>query len=204
MQAAVLITDTPTTPCGDFPMVISFSSGILTATFDSYVFASESISRLCSCMSTVLTYMESHPDALVRDVPLIDEKTAPDDLVSTVLGPLCESRMSDPLVHEEFEKVAALKPDDVCLVLEGVTMSYSEVNQRANCVACVLLERGLQPGQLVGILLERSFELVFGILGVLKAGGGYVPVRVMPGVQCRCATHSLWLPFRCSALCRVV
>jgi surfactin family lipopeptide synthetase A len=178
LQATTLLTnDKEISPTHDFPLVVCLEKGCLKIKYDTDALDSGIIPRLCSCMETVLAYMESHPDALVRNVPLIDQAAANGEIISSLMGPLCESRLSDPLVHEEFEKKAASNPDDVCLVYEGVTMNYSEVNQRANAVAYALLKRGLKNGDLVGILLERSFDLVIGILGVLKAGGGYVPVR---------------------------
>lgn len=169
--------DKEISPTSDYPLVVCFQIGCLEIKYDSNILDSDIVSRMCRCLTTVISYMKSHSDELTKTVPLIDQTTAPDDLVSSLLGPLCEHRMTDLLVHQEFEKKAASNPNDPCLVYEGVTMKYSEVNHRANAVACALLKRGLKTGELVGILLERSFDLVIGILGVLKAGGGYVPVR---------------------------
>ena len=80
------------------------------------------------------------------------------------------------LIHELFEAQVQHAPDAVALVYEGESLSYGELNARANQLAHYLVERGVGPDQLVGICVERSLEMVVGLFGVLKAGGAYVPL----------------------------
>ncbi len=79
-------------------------------------------------------------------------------------------------VHQLFEAQVQRGPDSVALVFEGQTMSYRQLNARANQLACYLVSRGVGPEVRVGICLEPSFELAWAVLGVLKAGGVYVPL----------------------------
>ncbi len=79
-------------------------------------------------------------------------------------------------VHQLFEAQAARTPKATALVFEGEALSYSELNQRANQLAHHLLSLGVGPDQRVGLCVERSVEMVVGLLGVLKAGGAYVPL----------------------------
>lgn len=79
-------------------------------------------------------------------------------------------------VHELFEEQARLRPDAPALRAGGQTLSYAELNRRANRVARFLRGRGIGPDDLVGILAERSPEMIVGILGALKAGAAYVPI----------------------------
>ncbi|MDD5467703.1 MAG: amino acid adenylation domain-containing protein [Anaerolineales bacterium] len=82
----------------------------------------------------------------------------------------------DRCVHELFEAQAERTPEVVALVCAGRRVTYGELNERANQLAHYLLERGVGPGTVVGICLERSVEMVVSILGILKAGGAYLPI----------------------------
>ena len=82
----------------------------------------------------------------------------------------------DKLVHELFEEQVEKTPETVAVVFEDTTLSYGELNRCANRLAHYLRELGVGPGARVGICLERSLEMVVGLLAVLKAGGAYVPL----------------------------
>ncbi|WSR13799.1 amino acid adenylation domain-containing protein [Streptomyces sp. NBC_01207] len=75
-----------------------------------------------------------------------------------------------------FEEQVGCAPDRVAVVCEGVSVSYGELNARANRLARVLVSRGVGPEGFVGLVLPRSVDLVVAVLAVLKAGGAYVPV----------------------------
>ncbi|HET7233530.1 MAG TPA: amino acid adenylation domain-containing protein, partial [Longimicrobium sp.] len=81
-----------------------------------------------------------------------------------------------PLVHERFEARAARTPGATALVFEGETLSYAELNARANRLAHHLRALGVGPDARVGICVERGLEMVVGVLGIWKAGGAYVPL----------------------------
>ena|SRR5689334_3394251 len=78
-------------------------------------------------------------------------------------------------IHQLFEQRAAATPDSLALVLGSTRYSYSELNRKANQLAHYLIERGVGANSRVGILMDRSCEMVIAILGILKAGGAYVP-----------------------------
>src|SRR6202023_3797994 len=82
----------------------------------------------------------------------------------------------EKLVHELFEEQVQRTPQAVAVVYEGQSLTYAELNGRANQLARYLREKGVGADQLVGICVERSLEMVVGLLGVLKAGGAYVPL----------------------------
>ena len=79
-------------------------------------------------------------------------------------------------VHELFEAQVRKSPDNVAITFEGCSLTYGELNVRANRLAHYLPTLGVGPEALVGICMERSPELVVAILGVLKAGGACVPL----------------------------
>ena len=78
------------------------------------------------------------------------------------------------LIHELFESQAAQRPDATAMVFDGQTLSYAELNRRANQLAHRLIDLGVKPDDRVAICAERSMEMVVGLLGILKAGGAYV------------------------------
>jgi amino acid adenylation domain-containing protein len=82
-------------------------------------------------------------------------------------------------IHTLFEAQAARTPDSVAVVYEGRELSYRELNGRANQLARHLRAQGVGPDVLVGVYIERSVEMVVGVLAVLKAGGAYVPLDPM-------------------------
>jgi amino acid adenylation domain-containing protein len=79
-------------------------------------------------------------------------------------------------LHEWFEDQVTKTPDARALTFEGRHWTYDELNRRANQVAHYLKGLGVGPDVLVGLFLERSPEIVIGILGILKAGGAYLPI----------------------------
>ncbi|HYK21434.1 MAG TPA: amino acid adenylation domain-containing protein, partial [Pyrinomonadaceae bacterium] len=79
-------------------------------------------------------------------------------------------------IHERFERQAAATPDAIAVGFEGERLTYAELNARANRLAHHLRSLGIGPESCVGILVERSLEMVATILGVLKSGGCYLPL----------------------------
>jgi amino acid adenylation domain-containing protein len=79
-------------------------------------------------------------------------------------------------LHEWFERQVEKTPDACAVTFEGTHLTYGELNRRANHVAHHLRALGVGPDVLVGLFVERSLEMVVGILGILKAGGAYLPI----------------------------
>jgi amino acid adenylation domain-containing protein len=82
----------------------------------------------------------------------------------------------DKCIHELFEATVERTPLSVAVVFEGEQLTYRELNARANQVAHHLKTLGVGPEVLVGICVERSIEMIVGLLGILKAGGAYLPL----------------------------
>ncbi len=79
-------------------------------------------------------------------------------------------------IHQLFEAQVKRNPHAIAVVFEGQALTYQELNQKANQLAHYLQKLEVKPEVLVGICLERSLEIVIGLLGILKAGGAYVPL----------------------------
>ncbi|MGM9515633.1 non-ribosomal peptide synthetase, partial [Roseateles sp. DB2] len=83
---------------------------------------------------------------------------------------------ADQVLPALFEEQVARSPDSVALVFGSQQLSYAQLNARANQIAHFLHETGVRPDAVVGLFMERSVEMVAGLLGILKAGGAYLPI----------------------------
>jgi len=82
----------------------------------------------------------------------------------------------DSTIAQQFEQQAARTPDAVAVVSAGTSLTYRELDQRSNQLAHYLQQLGVKPDKLVGVAMERSSEMLIGLLAILKAGGAYVPM----------------------------
>ena len=82
----------------------------------------------------------------------------------------------DLTIPKAFENQVERTPDEIALICEGERWTYRQLNKVTDCLACLLLKKGIAPGSLVAILLDRSVETVIALLGILKAGATYVPL----------------------------
>ncbi|WP_230182617.1 non-ribosomal peptide synthetase, partial [Aquabacterium sp. CECT 9606] len=137
------------------------------------LFEPETIARLVGHYQAMLQALASQPDLPLGDVAWL---SAPEQ---AVLGQWSVNRThhaDGTQVHHLIERQAARTPDAPALVFEQTTLSYGQLNRRANQLAHLLIGQGLQPEVLVGIAVERSIEMVVGLLAIMKAGGAYVPL----------------------------
>jgi non-ribosomal peptide synthetase component F len=132
------------------------------------------IERLSRCFETLLAGIVATPEARLRDLPLLSEEERRQILETwnDTAAPLPEQAT----VHALFEAQVEHTPDAVALVFEEETLTYAELNARANRLAHRLRQQGVGPDVLVGLRLERSVPLVLAVLAVLKAGSAYIPL----------------------------
>ena len=81
----------------------------------------------------------------------------------------------DKTIHQLFEEQVTKAPNNIAVVYEDQEITYQQLNERANQLAHYLRSLGVKPDTLVAIAIERSLEMIIGLLGILKAGGAYVP-----------------------------
>jgi amino acid adenylation domain-containing protein/non-ribosomal peptide synthase protein (TIGR01720 family) len=82
----------------------------------------------------------------------------------------------DKTVQELFEEQVSRTPDNMALVFEDNEITFRVLNESSNQLALVLRDRGVKPDSMVGIMVDRSIEMMVGILGILKSGGAYLPI----------------------------
>ncbi|MBA6045124.1 non-ribosomal peptide synthetase [Pseudomonas lactis] len=127
------------------------------------------------------TALESLADALEQrpDMPLCGLNILPDAERHHLLHTLnhCSTHYADTqLIHQQVETHAAAQPDAIALRFEHHALTYRQLNERANQVAHALLAHGVCPDARVAICVERGPQMIIGLLGILKAGAGYVPI----------------------------
>ncbi len=142
--------------------------------YNTALFAPATIARMTGHLITLLTGMADNPAAPLHTLPLLTDAERRQLLIewndTAVAHPL------DQGVHQLFERCAARTPDAVAVVYDGQSMTYGELNRRANQLAHYLIKRGIGPERIVGICIERSPAMVISLLAIFKAGGAYVPL----------------------------
>jgi aspartate racemase len=131
------------------------------------------IERLARHFVTVLQAAVVAPDTPVAALPLLDDEER--RLVTLQWNATRSNYPRDRCVHELFEEQCAATPDAVALVAASETVTYAELNRRANRLAEQIRRLGVGPQALVGIWMERSIEAIVAMVGTLKAGAAYVP-----------------------------
>ncbi|HEX6908993.1 MAG TPA: amino acid adenylation domain-containing protein, partial [Longimicrobium sp.] len=137
------------------------------------LFERATILRMLERLERVLAQAVEHPDRRISRLELMSGA----ERARIVGWNRTVARFpSERCIHQMFEAQAARTPDAPAVVYDGESLTYRELDARANRLANHLRRRGVGPEVRVGICLERSLELMVGILGVMKAGGAYVPV----------------------------
>jgi len=80
------------------------------------------------------------------------------------------------LINEKFEQIVEHYPDNTALVLDKEEITYQQLNEKADVLASLLIEKGVQSDQRIGICMQRSFDMFIGLLAILKSGAAFVPI----------------------------
>ena len=143
-------------------------------TYSTDLFDEPRIARMAEHWRNLLHALIADPAQRLSELPLlaVTEQRALQDSLGVEAG---EHRL-DQCIQQLFSQQAALRGDAPALTFAGATLSYRELDERANRLAWMLRERGVGPQVRVGLALPRSLEMVIGLLAILKAGGAYVPL----------------------------
>lgn len=138
------------------------------------LFDRATIVRMAGHFETLLEGAVVNPDQRVSRIPLLSPAERHQLLVEQ--NNTQADYPSDRCLHQLFEAQVDCVPEATSVVFENQQLTYRELNRRANQLAHYLMRLGVGPDVLVGICVERSLEMVVGLLGILKAGGAYVPL----------------------------
>ncbi|MBL4601287.1 MAG: amino acid adenylation domain-containing protein, partial [Emcibacteraceae bacterium] len=140
------------------------------------IFSVKIIEQLSGHLELILLELsDNQSDKLINSVSLLRSEEEHQLLVE--FNDTAVAYPSDQCIHVLFEAQVEKSPDAVAVVYEDDELTYKELNERSNQLAHYLIEQGVKPDMLVGLCVDRSIELIIGIMGILKAGGGYVPLE---------------------------
>jgi amino acid adenylation domain-containing protein len=142
--------------------------------YDSASVTAESIKCLVAQFTKLLESAIANPETAIDELEVVSDVERR-KLIAEFNDPKKEHALSS-CIHEPFEAQTVRTPDDIAIVFDGQHLSYRELNEQANQLAHYLVSLGVGPEVLVALCLERSLEMVVGMLGILKAGGAYVPL----------------------------
>ncbi|MFM2060605.1 MAG: hypothetical protein RLZZ507_275 [Cyanobacteriota bacterium] len=166
------------TATSKFDILLSMieSEGELTGTleYNTGLFNADSISRMIGHFQTLLESIANNVNQSISELPILTPAES-----QTLLVEWNNTQVEYPefaCIHHLFEAQVEKTPDAVAVVFEHQKLTYQELNKKANQLAHYLQILGVKPDTLVGICMERSLEMVVGILAIMKAGGAYLPL----------------------------
>ncbi|KPL90596.1 non-ribosomal peptide synthetase/MFS transporter [Herpetosiphon geysericola] len=157
-----------------FDINLNLAANRATFEYNTDLFKRSTIERMASHFHSLLEYAVTNPDACIEHLPLLSSSER-QQLLQTWNSTNANYPAVDSIVSL-FEAQAARVPERTALHFEGQSLSYAELNQRANQLAHSLHQRGIGCDMRVGLFIDRSLDLLVGALGILKAGAAYVPI----------------------------
>jgi aspartate racemase len=142
--------------------------------YNTDLFDHATINRMIGHFQCLLEGFVANPQQKVFELSILTVKEQ-----QQILGEWNQTKTNypqDQCIHQLFEKQVAKTPNNIALVFEDQTLTYQELNQKANQLAHYLQQIGVKPEDLIGICVERSLEMIISLLAILKAGGAYLPL----------------------------
>lgn len=160
-----------------YPLELSAWAGeelLFKLAYDSRRFDDGAITSMLCGLATLLKAVAENPDQRLDSLPLLDDEERRRLLVESNATQADYS--ADSCIHHLFESQAETAPAATAVVFDGESLSYGELNERANQLARRLLGLGVGPDVLVAVCMNRSLDMIVSLLATLKAGGAYLPL----------------------------
>jgi amino acid adenylation domain-containing protein len=145
-----------------------------TFTYNTDLFEAATIQRMAGHLQVLLEAVVANCNRQLNELPLLTETEKHQLLVEW--NDTVAEYPQQKCIHQLFEEQVERSPDAIAVVFEDQQLTYRDLNDRANRIARYLQKLGVGPEVLVGICVERSVDMVAGLLGILKTGGAYVPL----------------------------
>jgi amino acid adenylation domain-containing protein len=142
--------------------------------YDANLFLAEDMQRLVKQFQVLLASIIADLQAKISELDIVSDREKNRLLIE--FNQTQTEYPNDKCFHQLFEERVALTPNNIAVVFQGTQLTYQELNERANQLAHYLQSLGVGAEVIVGICVERSLEMLVGLLGILKAGGAYLPL----------------------------
>jgi amino acid adenylation domain-containing protein/thioester reductase-like protein len=161
----------------DFTLeVIEDEDTILTSwEYRTSLFKRQTIERMSGHLRNILESVINKPDLKIRDINLLSKEEECQLLYD--FNKSDAEWPNDKTVHQIFEKMVEQYPDNIAVVFENQQLTYRQLNERANQLARMLRNKGVKPDTIVGIMIEKCLDMIVGLVGIIKAGGCYLPIK---------------------------
>jgi amino acid adenylation domain-containing protein len=154
---------------------IEFEEGLyFNFEYSTELFAAQTIDRLIQYFKNIVTEVVTEPNKKLSHINMIGEEE-----VHKLLHDFNNTTLDyprDKTLVDLFEEQVRQHPDKPAVAFNGEVLTYKELNEKSNQFAHYLLKTGIVPGSVVGLLLDRSLEMMVSIIGILKAGSAYLPI----------------------------
>ncbi|MEN6316858.1 MAG: amino acid adenylation domain-containing protein [Clostridiaceae bacterium] len=138
------------------------------------LFNDDTIKRFQGHFLNILKEITSNPEILISNIEIMSEEEKRQILYG--FNDTQADYPKDKTVHQLFEEQVERTPEKIAVVFENKQITYRELNAKSNQLARALRDKGVKPETIVAIMVERSLEMIIGILAILKAGGAYLPI----------------------------
>jgi microcystin synthetase protein McyA len=145
----------------------------VSVTFPKDAFSADFVQRMLAHFRQIIETVTVNPDCKLSEIDILTTEER-NQLIRKWNN--TEIQYSQKCIHQLFEEQVERSPDAIAVVFDNQQLTYRHLNERANQLAHYLQKLGVKPELLVGICIERSLEMIVGLLGILKAGGAYVPL----------------------------
>ncbi|NRT44807.1 amino acid adenylation domain-containing protein/non-ribosomal peptide synthase protein (TIGR01720 family) [Clostridium beijerinckii] len=158
----------------DFTVNKTFDQLTISVKCSEDIFTKSQIDKYIKYFINILNMFIHNPDGAVNKFDILEPEES-----KRILYEFNDTKVDypkDKTIQELFEEQVEKTPDNIAVVFEDEKLTYRELNERSNSLARVLRDKGVKADSIVGIMVERSLEMIIGIMGILKAGGAYLPI----------------------------
>ncbi len=159
-------------------MILSILEGakglVLNFGYCTKLFKKESIESFAHHFSSIVREILENPSKQLKEIDILSDEKKQELL--EVFNQTKADYPYDKVFHQMFEEQVEKTPDRIALVYEHEQMTYRQLNEKSNQLARQLREKGIKNDSIVGVMADRSIDMIIPILAVLKAGGAYVPI----------------------------